>query len=47
MLLKEQMSLVFGHVTLAIYTSFHSPLLSMLHIKFDFDWPSGFREEDV
>ena len=34
-----------GHVTLTIYTSFHSPFLKMLHLKFDFDWPSGFREE--
>ena len=31
-----------GHVTLIIYIQFHSPFLPMLHIKFDFDWPSGF-----
>ena len=36
-----------GHVTLTIYTKFHSLFLRMLHIKFGFDWPSGFREEDV
>ena len=36
-----------GHVTLTIYTNFHSSFLRMLHIKFGFDWPSGFREEDV
>ena len=24
-----------------------SPCLQMLHIKFGFDWPSGFREEDL
>ena len=24
-----------------------SPFLLMLHIKFGFDWPSGFREDDV
>ena len=36
-----------GHVTLTNYTNFHSLFLRMLHIKFDFDWPSGFREEDV
>ena len=36
-----------GHVTLTIYTNFHSLFLRMLHIKFGFDWPSGFREEDV
>ena len=26
-----------GHVTLTIYTNFHSPFLMMRHIKFDFD----------
>ena len=36
-----------GHVTLTINTNFHSLFLKMLHIKFGFDWPSGFREEDV
>ena len=34
-----------GHVTLTIYTNFHCPFLMMLHIKFGFDWPSGFRGE--
>ena len=37
----------FGHVTLTIYTNFHSPFLTVFHIKFGFDWPSGFRVEDV
>ena len=36
-----------GHVTLTIYINFHSFFLRMLDIKFGFDWPSGFREEDV
>ena len=36
-----------GHVTLTNYTNFHSLFLRMLHIKFGFDWQSGFREEDV
>ena len=36
-----------GHVTLTIYINFRSPILRMLHMKFGFDWPSGFREEDV
>ena len=36
-----------GHVTLTIYTNFHSHFLRMLLMKFGFDWPSGFREEDV
>ena len=36
-----------GHVTLTIYINFHSPFTRMLHMKFGFDWPSGFREEDV
>ena len=29
-----------GHVTLTSYTNFHFPFLTMLHIKFGFDWPS-------
>ena len=33
----------FGHVNLTFYTNFHSALLTTLHIKFVFDWPSGFR----
>ena len=33
-------------VTLTIYIYFHSHFLTMLLIKFGFDWPSGFREED-
>ena len=36
-----------GHVTLTIYTSFHSPFLTVFHIKFGFNWLSGFRKEDV
>ena len=36
-----------GHVTLTIYTNIRSLFLRMLYIKFGFDWPSGFREEDV
>ena len=35
-----------GHVTMTI-ANFNSLFLRMLHIKFGFDWPSGFREEDV
>ena len=34
-----------GHVTLTIYANVHSLFLRMLHIKFGFDWPSGFRED--
>ena len=34
-----------GHVTLTIYTNFHSLFPIKLHIKFSFDWPSSFREE--
>ena len=34
-----------GHVTLTIYTNFHSLFLRMLHIKFGFDWLSGFIED--
>ena len=36
-----------GHVTLIIYIYIDSPILYMLHMKFGFDWPSGFRGEDV
>ena len=36
-----------GHVTSTIYINFCSPFPMRLHIKFGFDWPSGFREEDV
>ena len=36
-----------GYVTLTIHINFHSPFLRMLHTKFDFDWPCGFREEDL
>ena len=32
-----------GHVTLTSYTNFPLLFLRMLHIKFGFDWPSGFR----
>ena len=34
-----------GNVTLTIYTNFHCPFLTMLHIKFGFDWPISFREK--
>ena len=33
-----------GHVTWTIYINFHSPFPTRLHIKFGFEWPSGFRE---
>ena len=29
------------------YINFRSPFPRRLHIKFGFDWPSGFRGEDV
>ena len=35
-----------GHVTWTIYTNFGSPFPRRLHIKFGFDWLSGFRGED-
>ena len=34
-----------GHVTWAIYTNFRSHFLTMLHMKFGFDWPKGFRND--
>ena len=36
-----------GHVTWTIYINIRSPYIRRLHIKFGFDWPSGFREEDL
>ena len=36
-----------GHVTWTIYTKFGSSFPRRLNIKFGFDWPSGFRGEDV
>ena len=36
-----------GHVTQMPRTNFRSPYARRLHIKFGFDWPSNFREEDV
>ena len=36
-----------GHMTLTIYTNFGSPFPRKPHIKFGFDWPSGFRGEDL
>ena len=34
-----------GHVTQMPRTNFRSPYQRRLHIKFGFDWPSGFRED--
>ena len=37
-----------GHVTWTIYNKLSfPPFLRMLHMKFGFDWPSGFRGEDL
>ena len=36
-----------GHVTQMPRTKFGSPYPRRLHIKFGFDRPSGFREENV
>ena len=44
---------IYGHsghlsnVTWTIYINFLFPFPRRLHMKFGFDWPSGFREEDV
>ena len=35
-----------GHVTCTIYISFLSYFPRRLHIKFGFDWSSGFKEEE-
>ena len=34
-------------LTWIIYIYIDNPFLLMLHIKFGFDWPSGFRGDDV
>ena len=34
-----------GHVTQMPRINFRSPYPKRLHIKFGFDWPSGFRED--
>ena len=36
-----------GHVTRMPRTKYRSPYPRRLHIKFGFDWPSGFGEEDL
>ena len=36
-----------GHVTQTPRTNFRSPIPLRLHMKFGFDWPSGFGEEDL
>ena len=36
-----------GHVTWTIYINICSPVPRRLHVKFGFDWPSGFSAEDV
>ena len=36
-----------GHVTYISGSNFRYPYPGMLHIKFQFDWPCGFREEDL
>ena len=36
-----------GHVTRMPSTNFRSPYPMRFHIKFGFDWLSGFRGEDV
>ena len=41
------MGMTVGHVTLIIYINIDYPFLLMPHIKFGFNWPSGFRGDDV
>ena len=36
-----------GHVTQMPRTKYRSPYPRRLHIKFGFDWQSGFGEEDL
>ena len=36
-----------GHVTWTIYKNFGSPFPRKPHVKFGFDWSSGFRGKDL
>ena len=36
-----------GEVTKTNWTNFRSPILRSLHMKYEFNWPSSFRGEDV
>ena len=36
-----------GYMTYTIYINFCPPLIRRLKMKFDFDWPSSFRGENV
>ena len=36
-----------GHVAQTPRINFCSPIPLRLHMKFGFDWPSGFGEEDI
>ena len=36
-----------GHVTQMLRTNFRYSYPRRFHIKFGFDWPSGFGEEDL
>ena len=38
---------IYSHGGHLIYTNFRTSFQRMLHMKFGFGWPSGFREEDV
>ena len=35
------------HVTWIIYKHIGFPFVSMIYVKFGFDWPGGFREEEL
>ena len=48
LILDEKILKVFvpyGHGTRTIRTNFHSPTQRSPHMKFEFDWPSGVRED--
>ena len=34
-----------GHVTRTIWTNCSFPIIRSLHMEFEFNWPSGFRED--
>ena len=47
LLLLIALAAILVNVTLTIYTNFRFLFLRMLHMKFGFDWPSGFRGKDL
>ena len=41
------LAILFGNVTWTVWTNFRFPIQEKLHMKNDFEWTSGIREENV